>query len=103
MTPTYAYTIAGADQVFISVDSTVSSQLNVMTNNPSHVKASAYSVTLAVTLTDTNSKAYAGGADVSFNKTGITIPLFISDPCATTTLEKVNADAGLAAFTVQDG
>ena len=80
----------------------------MQTNNPALVSASAYSVSLTVTLTDTKSKLYDGvGLDKSWTKSSLAISLWVADPCKATTLKKVNStastDPGLGALTVVDG
>jgi len=65
-----------------------------MTNNPSHVQTTAYSVSLTVTITDTTSVNSGGTANNNFTKSNISIPIFITDPCSTTTLQNVRVTNG---------
>ncbi len=107
-TVTYAYTIPSDASAFISVDGTIPSQINIMTNNPAHVATTSYAVTLTVTIIDTQSVTYGGTANQHYDKENISIPIFITDPCASTTLNPVKV-AGTAnfmssgAFSVIDG
>ena len=109
-TPTvsYSYSIPAEAAAFVSVDGTISSQINIMTNNPAHVAISAYAVTLTVTIIDTQSVTYGGTANQHYDKNSISIPIFVTDPCASTTLNRVKV-AGTAnfmssgAFSVTDG
>jgi hypothetical protein len=47
-----------------------------------------------VTITDTTSVNSGGTANNSFTKSNISIPIFISDPCASTTLQRVKTYIG---------
>ena len=81
------------------------SQLSIQTIKPTDVQSGAYNVSLTVTMTDVNSKLYNGvGANLDWTKSGLTIPIYVADPCTGTTLKKVNStantDPGLSAPTV---